>query len=119
MEGRLDEKDQAWMQIILKDGALDFLIDTGFSGTLVIGDDVFDTAFLPWRGECEAELAAGETAIFQIYDAEIDWLGQWKTVRVYVGPGSECLLGTDILQPHRLEIDYSLRTVSLIPQPTE
>lgn len=114
MDGRLDSTDQAWLSINLKDGLFDFLIDTGFSGTLVVGEEVIDTTFLTWLGECEAELTAGESATFQIYKAEIEWLGLWKTMRVYVGPGSECLLGTEILKPHRLEIDYSLRTVSLI-----
>ena len=38
-------------------------------------------------------------------DAEID---------ILVGPGKECLLGTDLLNPHRLEIDFRTRTVRLI-----
>jgi hypothetical protein len=31
-----------------------------------------------------------------------------------VAPGKDCLLGTALLDPHRLEIDYGQRTVQLI-----
>jgi hypothetical protein len=31
-----------------------------------------------------------------------------------VGSGKECLIGTALLNPHRLEIDYEYRTVQLL-----
>lgn len=36
-------------------------------------------------------------------------------IEILVGPGQECLLGTDLLNPHRLEIDVRTRTVRLMP----
>ena len=35
-------------------------------------------------------------------------------IEILVGPGKECFLGTDLLNPHRLEIDFRTRTVRLM-----
>ena len=32
----------------------------------------------------------------------------------FVGPGKECLLGTVLLNPHQLEINYRHKTIRLI-----
>ena len=45
---------------------------------------------------------------------EFDWLGQRIQTRLLLGTGTECLLGTALLAPHRLEIDYGKQTVDLI-----
>ena len=47
----------------------------------------------------------------------VSWFDEPTRVRVLVGPGKLCLLGTDMLKPHRLEIDFGLRTAQLIRNP--
>lgn len=42
MDGFLDELDQAWLTVDFGHGVADFLIDTGFAGGLIIGEELFD-----------------------------------------------------------------------------
>lgn len=113
MDGYLDELDQAFLAIDFGQGPRDFQIDTGFTGTFVVGEELFDTSRATPSGTVEAALAAGRTWTFPCYDVQVDWLGQRILVRVLVGPGRDCLIGTVLLNPHRLEIDYGRRTVRL------
>ncbi len=43
-----------------------------------------------------------------------EWFGEDLLTEVLVGSGKECLIGTALLNPHRLEIDYEHRTVQLL-----
>ncbi len=113
MEGQLDELNEAFLTIDFGQGPLDFQIDTGFSGTLIVGEELFDPAHATPAGTIEAQLAADQSWIYQRYDVEFAWLGKRTLVRVLVGPGKECLVGTQLLDPHRLEIDYGQRAVRL------
>ena len=51
------------------------------------------------------------------YLIQFEWLGQPIQTRVLAGPGKDCLLGTALLNPHRLEIDFGQRTVHLVESP--
>ena len=114
MHGFLDELLQAFLTLDIDQGPLDFLVDTGFAGTLVIGEELFDPTHAKWIGESEAELAAGQTHMFDLYEIEFLWLGQPTRMTAFVGPGKECLLGTALLNPHELRINYHQRTVELL-----
>jgi hypothetical protein len=46
------------------------------------------------------------------------WQALDELDQVLIGPGKECLLGIFMLTPHRLEIDFRLRIVELIPAPS-
>ncbi len=114
MDGNLDELDQAFLTIDTGQGALDFQIDTGFSGALVVGHELFDASRATPSGTLEAALAAGQTWIFDCSDVQFDWLGKRILAQILIGPGKECLVGTALLNPHRLAIDYGKRTVDLV-----
>lgn len=118
MEGILDELDEAFLTIDFGQGPLDFQIDTGFSGSLIVGEEFFDSSHATSAGTIEARLAADQSWIYQRYDVEFDWLGKRILIRILVGPGKECLVGTQLLDPHRLEIDYGQRSVRLVANPT-
>lgn len=113
MDGFLDELHQAFLLVDLGQGPLDFLVDTGFAGTLVVGEELFDPTDAEWVGESEAELAADQTQLFDLYEIEISWLGQPTRMTALVGPGKGCRLGTALLNPHDLRINYRQRTVRL------
>ena len=117
MDGFLDEFDRAYLTLEPGPAPLDFEIDTGFHGTLVIGEEVFDPLAAVPVGPVEADLAGDQRCIFESYQIELVWLGQTVRVQVLVGPGKQCLLGTVLLSPHRLEIDYTERQVHLGPSP--
>ena len=115
MDGFLDDPDEAFLTIDFGQGPLDFQIDTGFSGTLIVGEELFDRSQAAPAGSIEAQLAADQTWTYERYDVQFAWMGQRALVRILVGPGKECLLGTEMLNPHRLEIDYGRRKVSVTP----
>lgn len=106
MHGYLDELDQAFLTVDFGQGPLDFLVDTGFCGSLIIGEELFDSASAIPAGPVKAELAANQEFVYDSYFVEFVWQGQDVEVQILVGPGKECLLGTILLRPHRLEIDY-------------
>jgi predicted aspartyl protease len=112
--GYLDELDQAFLTIDIGQGPLDFQIDTGFSGTLVVSEELYDASRATPAGTIDAKLAADQIWTFQRYWLEFDWLGKAVLSRILVGPGRECLIGTEFLNPHRLEIDYGQRIVELV-----
>jgi predicted aspartyl protease len=118
LNGSLDESNEAFLAIDFGQGTLDFLIDTGFSGSLVIGDAFFDESKATFVGTIEAELAAGQIHKFRRFELSFGWFERKVLARVLLGPGKECLVGTQLLNPHRLEIDYERREVRLIPSPT-
>lgn len=113
MDGRIDLDNQSFLTFAIGRTALDFLIDTGFNGSLLIGEDVFDPADAVPAGAMTAELASGEIFQYRTYLIGLEWLGRHVVTRTLVGPGRECLIGTALLDPHRLEIDYRKRTVRL------
>ena len=114
MHGFLDELDQAFVTFQLGTSLLDFQIDTGFTGTLIVGEELFDTTSGTPAGSLNAELADEHNDTYETYKTIVMWFDEPIRVRVLVGPGKLCLLGTDMLKPHRLEIDYGLRTARLI-----
>lgn len=117
MEGFLDEINQAFLTVDLGHGPLDFQIDTGFSGTLLIGEEYFDFPDRVPEGDVDAILAAGHLQSFKTYGFVIRWLNEDVTLPIMVGPGTDCLIGNSMLDPHRLEIDFGKRTVQLIRNP--
>lgn len=61
MLGFLEPNHQAMVTIELDQRPLDFLIDTGFDGTLIIGEELIDTSSLIPLGTIVAELASHQT----------------------------------------------------------
>ena len=113
MDGFLDELDQAWLTVDFGHGVVDFLIDTGFAGGLIIGEEYFDSTRGTPAGHIDAELAAGQHFRYPTYDIELSWFDVPIRIGVLVGPGKECLIGTYLLALHRLDIDYEQGAVKL------
>ena len=53
MHGFLDELDQAFLTFPLGNMPLDFQIDTGFSGTLIVGEEFFDPHVVLQSARCK------------------------------------------------------------------
>ena len=118
MDGFLDERNQAFLTLDCGQGPLDFEIDTGFAGTLLVGKELLDPNSATPSGYVEADLASGQSYVYPCCFVELPWHGETIRVQVLIGPGTECLLGTELLSPHRLEIDYGERTVHLVRNPS-
>lgn len=115
MRGLLDEVNRALLTIDCGLGPIDFVIDTGFDGSLIVGDELFEpTDACRQVGHVIADLAAEQVFAYEAWLVQFNWMGEDTQTRVLVGPGTDCLIGTALLEPHRLEIDYEKRTVELI-----
>jgi clan AA aspartic protease len=114
MLGFLDKNHRVYLTADVGQGPLDFLVDTGFNGALVIGAELFDHTHAERLGKMLADLASDQTCEYDTFLVEFDWLGERIQTAILVGAGTECLLGTALLEPHRLEIDYGKGTVELI-----
>jgi hypothetical protein len=55
VEGFLDERNQAFLTLDFGQGPLVFEIDTGFTGTLLVGEELFDPAKAMPAGYVDAE----------------------------------------------------------------
>lgn len=117
MRGFLDELNQAFLTFPLGNTPFDFVIDTGFSGTLIIGEEVFDPSLGTPVGTMNAELADEHITSYDTFKVVVTWFEEQTQVLVLIGPGKTCLLGTDMLNPHCLEIDYDQKTVELKRHP--
>jgi clan AA aspartic protease len=79
-------------------------IDTGFTASLALPDDLISTLRLVHTSKLKVILADGTTREIDIYSADIFWAGAVRTVLVSA-LGSDALIGMTLLAGHRLVID--------------
>jgi|SRR5712691_7130992 len=89
------------------------LVDTGFSGALMLPGQIVSDLAIPIIGREVFEMVGGRFFSAAIALAEFDWLGQRQAARVVVSDGSDSLLGAEMLDGRRLIIDYLNNTVIL------
>jgi clan AA aspartic protease len=95
---------------------VDFWIDTGFTGDLMLRQEVAESLGLEACAEVDAVLADGSSQLFAMVRAEVLWMGGWRTAEILVSRhGAVPLLGAGLLAEHRLEIDYPLRELFVRP----
>ena len=114
MNGFLDEFSAAFLTVDFGQGPLDFLIDTGFNGALVVGEEFFDPTQAVPAGIVQADLATEEEYAYPTFLVQFPWFGETIEVRIMIGPGTTCLLGVALFDERRLEIDYLARSVRVI-----
>ena len=114
MRGFIDEFGLSFVTVDFGQGPLDFMIDTGFTGTLIVGEQFFDSRRAEYAGPTDAELADEAWAEYETYYVEFDWFGETIRARILDGPGKTCLLGVALLMDRRLEIDYPASVVNII-----
>ena len=90
-----------------------FVVDTGFSGTLLVPETAATELGLLPLGYSEAELADGSVVSLPEYAARIDWMGTTRATWVWTTDGGAALLGTELLDGHTISIDYELRRVEV------
>ncbi|VTR92595.1 Uncharacterized protein OS=Microcystis aeruginosa PCC 9717 GN=MICAB_2580001 PE=4 SV=1 [Gemmata massiliana] len=89
------------------DGAeisVDAVIDSGFSGSLTLPAATVTTLGLTRQSGGSAIFADGSSHSFDIFAAEVEWDGNWRTVLVSA-VGTETLMGMGLLVGHELRIE--------------
>jgi len=117
IDGYFNVRDEPVIRLDVGSSQVEFLVDTGFNGGLIIPDQVADGLDITYdRGLEEFCTATGATFLASGCSIEITWFGQ--AVRVPVATSEEvheAILGGSMLKDCRLMIDYGNRTVMIDP----
>jgi clan AA aspartic protease len=89
-------------------------IDTAFNGGLAIPRKQIAWLGLTKHSSAEAILADGRTVELETYSCFFDWFGNTYETQVAASDGEYPLLGTMLLDGHRLVIDYGKKTIDLV-----
>ena len=100
---------QPWLTVSVErpDGELrqcDFILDTGFTGSLVLPESVIAEMGLIRRGSETVVLGSGEEHPFDYYVARIIWQGQLRRTDIYRSR-SQSLLGMELLEGGHIAVD--------------
>lgn len=110
--GRVTAAREALLRLRLMAGeTVECLVDTGFTGALVLPQGIVARLGLTVVGREVFEMVGGRQFVAGVALAEIEWLGATKTVRVIVS--EDTLLGTELLDGTRLVIDYVAHTITI------
>ena len=89
------------------------VIDTGFSGGLVLPRDVVDELGLTIFGQMPFEVVSGAQMSADFTEVKIKWLDEERIIDVIVSESDDALIGTALLDGARLTIDYLANAVSI------
>lgn len=112
IRGYVNTDDEAVIEVeIIGSGPIEAVIDTGFSGFLVLPRTHPYSSALPVVASETYDVAGGQHVTFDVALGQIHWMGQVLLVEILLSPATEVLVGTQVLRGQRLEIDYAKRTV--------
>jgi clan AA aspartic protease len=103
---------EALLRLQLSAGeTVECMVNTGFTGALVLPQALVTRLNLPVVGREVFEMVGGRQFIASVAFADMEWLGETRTVRVIIS--EDTLLGTELLDGTRLTIDYVDHTLSV------
>lgn len=112
--GSVRSEREAVLRIDLTAGEMvECVIDTGFSGHLVLPRAVVSRLGLTVIGREVLEMVAGHFLTADLVQADVTWLGKTRSVEAVVSEGEDALLGTALLDGTKLTIDYVSYTVTI------
>lgn len=122
--GSVDDRGRPIVRLDLTRESLLLVVDTGFNGDLLVTRSAADLlGVTPTARETDVELGDGTIASLNQGRAVVPWLGSQRVVRVLVSdtwtttPDAPVgLLGTDLLTPHLLLVDFDARSVEIETQ---
>jgi clan AA aspartic protease len=119
VKGKVDDKLRALISVPVaatRQGdrvELTAWIDTAFNGGLVIPRKHIEALHLVLESSAEAILADGQVVELETYACFLDWFGATYETQIAASDSEVSLLGTQLLDQHKLDVDYKARTVSL------
>ncbi len=112
MKGFVDDKLRALLRVAVAASSDDqreeivVWIDTAFNGGLVIPRKQIAGLRLMKQSSAEAILADGHSIELETFACFFDWFGNSYETQIVANDGEYPLLGTILLDGHRLNIDY-------------
>ena len=108
MKGALTSDHIAYLSIVVIEerGEYEFIVDTGFSGSVYLPEDIIANWGLPFVSTVPIALADQSTVTVDVYEAHLIWFGVTMRVPVLAAPaGGDSLLGMELLEGCRIELD--------------
>lgn len=107
MQGRVNQSCEATLSIVVRNNAttqlVEAVIDTGFSGFLILPSTVISTLELRWEGRDFATLGDGTSCTFEVYIGLVIWDGQYR--EIYINESETVpLIGMQLLRGYDLRI---------------
>jgi|GEM_PF-1270061 len=120
LDGYFNATGEPAIQLDLGFGQVEILIDTGFSGWLIVPTDFAIDLADAFEGFQSFLTATGQTFTASVYFVEIDWFNERIEVPVAVSQQiTAALLGSQMLSDCLLSIDYYNRTVRVVHHPSQ
>jgi clan AA aspartic protease len=95
------------IEITLRGRTLQACVDTGFNGALKVPIALAKDLHLDHVFDVEVETASGEKLAVEAYAAEWVWLGRATPILALTTRGSFALVGMELLESARLEMEAS------------
>lgn len=86
-----------------QDQEIEAVIDTGFDGWLSLPSSIIAQLGLRWRQRGRALLADGSESVFDIYEATVDWDGEFRRIPVDQAETIP-LVGMSLLEGYELSV---------------
>lgn len=107
--GSVNDSREAIIQIAVlgNDGKIEgvrAVIDTGYTGDLMLPRETIDELELTLRGVQDAVLGDGSITVFEMYAGSVIWDGQIRRVEINASE-TELLVGMGLLEEYKLEIE--------------
>ncbi len=122
MEGRINEHLEAVISLTVSgsegvEQEVEAVIDTGYDGSLTLPMHLIAALGLAWQRRGRALLADGSEAVFDIYEAEVEWQGE--NVRIAVDAAETApLVGMRLLRGYELCLVVVEGGIVTIREPT-
>ena len=109
ISGRVNSDIEAIIQLVVigpegESESIEAVIDTGFSGHLTLPESTIDSLQLTWLGREPAQLADGNTELFDVFSARVNWDGRIRKIEVQATE-AQPLVGMSLLHRHSLRMD--------------
>ncbi len=128
LTGRIDRMGRPIIRLENKYESFLALVDTGFNGQLMVNEiDAQMLGFITLDRGIDVGLATEQSETVSEGIGLIDWMGEEKRIRVLISSPSGALrrdddpiaiIGTGLLSPDLLEIDFAKGTVTIESQKT-
>lgn len=89
------------------------VIDTGFNGHLSLPEKLARRYGWQWVGYESYEIATGDIVQEKVFLGRIHWFGSLQEVYAVASHAKDILIGTRLLEPHRLSINFPKRTLRI------
>lgn len=117
LHGQIDERNQLWVTIKVggqqSQEEIRALIDTGFTGELLLPLRIAVPLGLKLAGVASFQLADGSISNQMLFSASTSWGTQTRAVTVNVSEVEDALIGTGLLHGYILLVDFQKKVLTI------